>query len=93
MTVAQRWKVNPGDIEAEIEVLSEPALLHGALDILVRRRDDAKIHRVRLLAAQSGQLPALDGAEDLRLALWAEIRDLIQENRPAVRQLQLTWLA
>ncbi len=52
-------------------------------------RDDAHVHRERALGADARHLARLQGAQHLRLRGQAHVADLVEEERAAVRHLEL----
>ena len=88
------WSDGEGrDVEAVVEVLAETPLRHRMLQVRVRRRDEANVHRDRAPRPDAHDLPLLEHAEQLHLRLEREIADLVEEERPAVRSLEPARLA
>src|SRR6516225_719699 len=85
--VAKRRKRDADDVQPVVEVLAEPALLDEPLQVLVRRRDDTDVDRPALGGAQGQELALLDDPQELRLHLRRHRRDLVEEHRPAVGDL------
>src|SRR5690606_37338878 len=85
----ERRDVDRDDVEAEEEVFAEAPPLDLALQVLVRRGDDADVHADRPLAADTGDDALLQRAQDLGLRRGAHVPDLVQEERAAVRLLEL----
>src|SRR5262245_766367 len=81
--------MNTDDVESEIEILSEPALRHQALQVSISGGDDAHVDGDASLRAQPLDLPAFDHPEDLGLSIRAHVADLIEEHRSPVGELQL----
>ena len=59
------------------------------LEIPVRRRDDPQIDGDGLAAAQALDGALLEEAQDLHLQENGELPDLVEEERPAIGQLEL----
>ncbi|HSO40690.1 MAG TPA: hypothetical protein VLT33_49530 [Labilithrix sp.] len=74
--------------EPEVEVTAERAVVHLALEVAVRRRDDANVHLARVRLADAADLPLLEGAEQLRLHGERELAHLVEEHGAAVRRLE-----
>src|SRR5262249_26477569 len=65
--LAQRRHVNRDHGEAKVEVLAKGALLYRLHQVLVRRRDDARVETDRVGAAYTLHLAFFQYAEQLRL--------------------------
>src|SRR5690606_32472687 len=76
-------------VEAEEEVVTEPPGLDLPFELLVGGGDDTDIDLDRALAADGGDEPLLQDAEDLRLRGRTHIADLVEEEGPAVGELEL----
>src|SRR5881397_4144984 len=77
------------DAQAIVEVLAEAAGAYGALEVLVGGRDEAHVDPDRQVAADALELLLLDGAQELRLRLERHVAHLVEEERAAVRRLEL----
>ena len=86
--LAERRDARADDGEAEVEVLAEAALVDLALEVAVRRRDDADVHATRLRLADAADLARLERAKELRLELERELADLVEEHGAAVGRLE-----
>src|SRR5262245_1115233 len=75
--------------EAEVEILAEAAAGDQVAEILVRRADDADIDRDSVAAAHALDHTLLQEAQQLRLQGGRKIADLVEEQRAAVRELEL----
>src|SRR5262245_25127770 len=87
--VPQRRDLEPEDVEAVEEIRPELALFDGGLEVPVRRRDAAEVHLDRAVAAHTRDLPFLEDAQEIRLRLERDVADLVEEDRPAVGDLEL----
>jgi hypothetical protein len=76
-------------VQAVVEVLPEGLGLHDRLEVLVRRRDDAHVDPDRLRASDALDLALLQDAQDLGLGRQRHVADLVEEDRPAVAELEL----
>ena len=86
--LAKRGHRNGHDAQPIVEILSETARRDELVEPAVRRRDDADADADRLLAADALQLAVLQDAEQLRLRRLVQVADLVEEDRPAVGQLE-----
>src|SRR5205085_2278414 len=75
------------------EVLAEGAARDHLVEIAVGRRDEAHIHLDRLRAADALELTLLKDAEELHLDGWRDVSDLVEKERPFVRELDAPGLA
>src|SRR5688500_3687646 len=72
--------------------ISECTVLHGLFQNAIRGADDAHVGVDRDVAADALEAPLLNHAQDLRLHGHIELADLIEEDRAAVRELELAEL-
>ena len=84
----QRRDVHRDHVEAVEQVFAELALLDLRLEVLVRRGEDADVHRDRVRAADPLDLPRLEHAQQLDLQVRPHRADFVEEQRPAVGQLE-----
>ena len=77
----------------KIEILAELPRRHRRLQVPVRRRDDAHVDLQRRRAADALEPLLLERAQNLRLQRQRQIADFVEEQRAAVRQLELAGLA
>ena len=75
-----------------VEILTKAPVLHGLGQVDVRRCDQAEAGLDRVRAAHTLDLALLNRAKQLRLKLVAQVADLVQEQRPASGQLELSQL-
>ena len=87
--LTQGRQVDVDGVDAVEEVFAEAPLGHHAEQVAVRRRDQPDVDLARRVAAHADDLPALDGRQQLRLQVRREVADLVQEERSAVRDLEL----
>ena len=87
--LAQRREGQVHDRETIEEILAEPPRLQLGLQILVGRGDDAGVDAEHLAAPDALELTLLQKAEELDLQRRAHLADLVEEERAAVRQLEL----
>ena len=79
---------NREDAEAVVEVFAEGLVVDGLEQVAVGGGDDPDVDRQRRAAADALDLALLEDAEELGLGLQGEIADLVQEEAPAVGQLE-----
>ena len=87
--VAQRRHEDRDDVQAEVEVLAEPARPDLARQVLVGRREHAHVHPDARRAADRLDDLLLQHAQHLGLRLQAHVADLVEEERAAVGELEL----
>ena len=87
--LAQRRNAKWKDGEAVIEIGAEPALAHFVLEVAIGRGDDAHVDAVNTVAADTLNLPVLQGAQQLWLQFERQLADLVEEQRAAVGDLEL----
>ena len=86
--VAQRGQMNDEGTEAVEEVLAKPLLAHGLFEVAMRGGDDADIHGKGFLAAHPLNAPFLKHPQEFGLRERAQVPDLVEEQRAAVRLLE-----
>ena len=86
--LAQRRQADREHVEPEEQVLAEVAVRDGVLEPAIGGRHDAHVHPLRGFGAQPLQLPGLERAQQLGLRVRAQVADLVEEQRPLVRQLE-----
>ncbi len=86
--LAERRHLDLKGDEAEIEVVAKRAVRHLFLQVLVRRRDEAKIAADRRVAANRHDLTELQHAEQLYLYRNWYIGHFVQKDRAAAGLLQ-----
>ena len=75
-------------IQPVVEVVAEAAVGNHLRQVAVRGRNQPHIDLDRLRAAQALELLFLQHAEQLGLQLRGDVADLVEEQRPLVRQLE-----
>src|SRR5262249_32641634 len=76
----QRRNAHGDHRESEVEVAAEASAIHLALEIAVRRRDDAHVHLARMRLADATDLTLLERAKELRLHGERQLADLGEED-------------
>src|SRR5436190_9978338 len=92
VTLAQRRNGNGKHRQPEEQVLAELPRGNGRLEMLVRRRDDADVDMEETRAADALELLLLERAQDLGLQRERQLADFVEEQRPAMRELELPRL-
>src|SRR5262249_44251159 len=91
--LAQRRQLHADDVQPVEEVLAEAALAHRALEVAVRGGDHARVDGHFAVTAEPRELAALQDLQELRLQARVHLGDLVEEDRAAVRDLELAELA
>ena len=92
--LAQRRHVEVDDAEPIEQVLAELAGRDALGQIAVGRRDDAHVDACAgVVGADRLNLAVLEEAQQQRLHAQAHLADFVEEQRAAVRQLQLAGLS
>src|SRR5437867_2030926 len=86
--LAQRGHRDGDGVDAEVEVLAEPAVLHRLIGIAVRRREQAEVHGDGLGAADAPHHALLEHAQQLGLEVGRHLGDLVEQERALVRLLE-----
>src|SRR5205809_748373 len=76
--------MEPGDVQAVVEVLAETSFLDRRGEIDVRGGDDPDVDFERLVFADPPHFAVLDGAQEFRLERHRRLGDLVEEKRTAV---------
>src|SRR4029434_7857956 len=88
LSLPQRRHEDRKDIETVIEVLAETAFDYRALEVSIGGADEADVGPQGLVPADALELTFLEYSEELGLGSRSDISDLVEEDRPAVCQLQ-----
>ena len=91
--LAQRRNRDRENGQPEVQVFPVLARRDGRLQIAIRRRDDPDVHLQRHGAADALESLLFERAENLGLQRKRQIADFIEEQRAAVRHLELARLA
>src|SRR5262249_27782556 len=81
--IAQGWHHEAHHGEPIEEVRAEAARLDLVAEVPVRRRNDAYVDLVGLVAADAAHRAALEDAQQLGLQIERELADLVEEERAA----------
>src|SRR6185295_6138222 len=92
-SLAQRRDVDARHRQPEVEIGPEGPLIGLRAQVAVGRRDDADVDLDVLLAADAAERTPLEDPEQGRLDRQRQLADLVEEDRPAVRQLEGSLLA
>ena len=85
--LAQRRQVDRNDVDPIEQVFAKTAVGNPLRQILVGRRDHPDVGFHFLEAADAPEFPLLEHAQELHLHHAAHLPDLVQEYRPALRDL------
>src|SRR5271170_2797197 len=87
----QRGQMNRYHMNSVIEILAEPSRASHLLQRLVRRADEPEIDLSQCASAKPLHLMVLQHAQQLGLERQRKRRNLVQEKRASMRQLNLAW--
>ncbi len=76
------------DVQAVVEVFTERPIAEGFLRVLVRGRQHAHVHLDLGPAAEAPDRARLEDAKELGLHRGVHLRDLVEEERALVRELE-----
>ena len=93
LSVAQRRDLDAEDIKPIEKIGTELALLDQLFQILVGGGDAAEVHLDGLVAAHAGDFALLQYAQQVGLGLQGNVADFVQENRSALGNFELAFLA
>ena len=86
----QRRELDAPDSESVEKIVAEASRLHLAVEIASRRRDEAHVDALEVVAAEAAHLLLLDRAQELRLERHVEVAYFVDEKRAAVGLLEET---
>src|SRR5262249_28923338 len=84
----QRRQADFEGVDAEPKILAEIVLLDHLAQIAIRRTDDAHIDAEWLRVADAANLAGFKESKQVELDVLVELADFIEEQRPAVRDLE-----
>src|SRR4051812_44518790 len=88
LALSKRRKVYRDDVEAVEQVFAEEAFVDRLAGVAVRRRQHANVNGDFVRRAESANLSVFEHAQELRLQRDGHLRDLVEEERAAVRNLE-----
>ena len=88
--LAQRRDAQREHAQAVVEILAERALAHGLLEIAIAGCEHADVERNGFAGAERLDLALLQHAQQLGLQAEIHLRDLVEQQRAAVRLHELT---
>ena len=91
-TAGQRRQPYRQRLDALIKVLAEPALLDVPQEVAVGRGDELHVHGNLVGGAEGQYAPAPERAEQDALSFERQLRDLVEEERPAIRRAERAGL-
>src|SRR5205823_5076772 len=86
--LAERWKRDREDVHAIVQVVPERPGGDHLFEVPVRGCDYPDVDSFGARAAETLELPLLEHPQQLRLQLERDVADLVEEERPAVGQLE-----
>src|SRR5688500_12187096 len=90
--IPQRWDRDRDDLQPEVQIRAETTLVDERVKLLVGGGDDPDIDRDRAHAANALDFTLLKDTQELGLDGRRELCDLVEEQRPAMGQLELPEL-
>src|SRR6185436_12328596 len=91
-TLPERRHRDLNDVQAIVEVFTEPTRGYRLLEVLVGRGEHAHVDLDGGAAAHSRELAVLQHVEQLALQGRMQVPDLVEEDRAAVGRLELADL-
>src|ERR1019366_2004154 len=85
LPVAQRRESQRDDVQPVEEILTESPVGDGLQEVPVRGRDDAHVHGDGLRSSHARDAALFEDAQEVELQLRADVADLVEEERAAVR--------
>ena len=82
----ERRQGQPDDVQAEVEVLAEAPVHHLRREVAVGRGEDPDVGLHRLDGAERRVLPLLKHPQKLDLYGRRQLADLVEEERPSLRE-------
>jgi hypothetical protein len=86
--LAERRQVNGEDVEAEEQIFPEGAAAHRIAQISIGGCYHARVYSHHRLSADSLKLAGLERPKQLCLSFLTQVADLVEKQRPAMRQLE-----
>src|SRR5271154_6633687 len=86
--LSQRWNANRKRLESIVKILAEGSGGHRLSQIAIGRRDDANVHAPLVRCPHRANLAFLQHAKKLGLERRVQLRDLVEKERAAVRDLE-----
>ncbi len=90
---AQGRQVDRKDAETVVQVRTEAAGGRGRFEILIRGGDDPHVDGHGRRTADTLHLAVLQDPQELRLCLWRQVANFVEEQRASMRNLELAGLA
>ena len=83
------WHADLESAQAVVEILPKALGAHEVAQALIRRHHQARVEIARDVAPDPFHRHLLNHTQQLRLGRQRQVCDLIEEQRPAVRELEL----
>ena len=87
-TFAQRWKVDPHNIDSVVEVFAEGSVENHLIQVKRRGRNDSNVNAHFHVTADAAQLPLLKNSQQLGLEQQRQVADFVQEKCSAACRFQ-----
>src|SRR5262245_44244395 len=91
-TFPQRRHGHGNDVQPKEQILPEEVVFNGFVQVAVRRGDESYIDFDRTRPAESFELTFLEHAQQLGLKHRRKLTDLIEKERAAIRNFNLSFL-
>ncbi|MGB7296048.1 MAG: hypothetical protein WBC70_10705 [Candidatus Aminicenantales bacterium] len=91
--IPERRRIDRNDVEAEEEIVTELPFADLFFQVLVGGGDNPDVDLADLARPNPLDLPFFEDPQHLRLGFEAHVSDFVQEDGPAVGQLELAHLA
>jgi hypothetical protein len=88
VSIAERRKLDSGNVESVKQIGAEVVVLDSPLERCIGSRDDARVQRLLVRAAEPSKATIFDNAEKFCLQLERELRHLVQKDRPVIRYFE-----
>ena len=88
-TLAKRRDPDREHVQPVVEIFAEAAGCDLLAEVAVGRGDDAHVHPQFGLGADRLHAPVLEHAKEARLQVGAHLADLVEQQRPAIRGLEM----
>src|SRR6185503_16564556 len=89
---AERRHIDRQDVDAVIQIVSETTIRHHRAQVAIRRRDHSDVHVDLMRTTDATDLSLLKRTQQLRLNTNIELRNLVEKQRPSIRDLEQTFL-
>src|SRR5207244_3364165 len=88
LPLAQDWHLDGEDVQPVEEIAPKCTRPHGGVQVTIRRRDQPYIDPDRPVSADTLELALLENPQQGELRVRRKIADLVEEDGPAVGELE-----